>query len=305
VKVLVTGASGFIGSALCDSLLVRGDTVVGLTRDPQRARGTNPSVIWHPWEPTLERPPAAAFAGVDGVFNLQGEKINQRWTDEAKQRILESRRAGTRNLIGAIAELGESRPRVLVNQSAIGFYGDRGEAILDEDAAPGEGFDAEVVREWESAAREAEALGVRLAIVRTGHVLDPGGGFLAKLLPPFRLGVGGPLAGGNQYVSWVHIEDEVGILLWALDNEKVSGTINSTAPNPVTNRELSKALGRALGRPASMPVPGFALDLMYGSEFGTVLRGGQRVVPRRATDLGYAFRFTEIDSALGDLLQKG
>jgi uncharacterized protein len=301
VKVLVTGASGFIGSALCDSLLVRGDTVVGLSRDPQRARSTNPNVVWHPWEPTLERPPAAAFEGVDAVVNLLGERIDQRWTDESKQRILESRRTGTRNLLGTIAGL-DHKPRALVSQSAIGFYGDRGDAIVDEEAAPGEGFDAEVVQEWEAAAREAEALGLRLAIVRTGHVLDPSGGFLAKLLPPFKLGVGGPLAGGDQYVSWVHIEDEVGILLWALDEEKVSGTINSTAPNPVTNRELSKALGRALGRPAVMPVPGLALDLMYGGEFGHVLRGGQRVVPRRATDLGYAFRFTDIDSALADLL---
>jgi uncharacterized protein (TIGR01777 family) len=301
VKVLVTGASGFIGSALCDSLLVRGDTVVGLTRDPQRARSTNPSVIWHPWEPLLERPPAGAFEGVDGVVNLLGEKIDQRWTDEAKEKILESRRTGTRNLLGTIAGL-EHRPRVLVNQSAIGFYGDRGDAIVDEDASPGESFDADVVQEWEKAAGEAESLGLRVAIVRTGHVLDPKGGFLAKLLPPFKLGVGGPLAGGRQYVSWIHIEDEVGILLWALDNEKVSGTINSTAPNPVTNRELSKALGRALGRPASLPLPGFALDLMYGSEFGVVLKGGQRVVPRRATDLGYRFRFTDIDAALDDLL---
>jgi uncharacterized protein (TIGR01777 family) len=249
----------------------------------------------------LERPPPDAFDGVDGVVNLLGERIDQRWTDEAKRRILESRRTGTRNLLGTIAGL-DRKPRVLVSQSAIGFYGDRGDAIVDEEAAPGEGFDADVVKEWESAAREAEALGLRLAIVRTGHVLDPEGGFLAKLLPPFKLGVGGPLAGGAQYVSWVHIEDEVGILLWALDNEKVSGTINATAPNPVTNRAFSKALGRALGRPALMPVPGLALDLMYGSEFGAVLRGGQRVVPRRATDLGYGFRFTDVDSALDDLL---
>ncbi len=302
MKVLVTGASGFIGSSLCDALLVRGDTVIGLTRDPGKARSTNPSVIWHPWEPTLERPPAVAFEGVDGVVNLLGEKINQRWTDEAKQRILESRRTGTRNLLGTIAGL-EQKPGVLINQSAIGIYGDRGDAILDEDADGGEGFDADVVREWESAAAEAEALGLRLVIVRTGHVLDPDGGFLEKLLPPFRLGVGGPLAGGRQYVSWIHVEDEVGILLWALDNGAVGGTINATAPNPVTNRELSKSLGRALGRPALMPVPGIALDLIYGSEFGHVLKGGQRVVPRRATDLGYSFRFTDLDDALADLLQ--
>ncbi len=301
MRALITGASGFIGSALCDALLARGDTVVGLSRDPQRARRTNPSVIWHAWEPTLERPPATAFENVEGVINLEGEKINQRWTDDAKRRIMESRRTGTRNLIAALAGL-EHKPRVLVNQSAIGFYGDRGEAMVDESAEPGEGYDAEVVREWEAAAREAEGVGVRLAIVRTGHVLDPRGGLLGELLTPFKLGVGGPIAGGRQYMSWIHIDDEVGILLWALDNERVSGTINSTAPKPVTNREFSKAIGRALGRSASMPVPGFVLDLKFGSEFGHVLRGGQRVMPRRALDLGYEFRYENIDAALKNLL---
>ncbi len=301
MKVLVSGASGFIGSALCDSLLVRGDTVVGLTRDPKRARSTNPSVNWHAWEPTLERPPAAAFEGVDGVVNLLGEKINQRWTPEAKTRIMESRRTGTHNLLGTIAGL-ERKPRVLINQSAIGFYGDRGESIVDESSDPGEGFDAEVVREWEKAAHEADGTGVRLVIVRTGHVLDPRGGFLRQLLTPFKLGVGGPLAGGDQYVSWVHVEDEVGILLWALDNDKISGVFNSTAPNPVTNKAFSKALGKAIKRPAVLPIPGFALDLMYGGEFGEVLKGGQRVIPRRAQDLGYTFKHPHLDEALADLL---
>ena len=301
MKVLVTGASGFIGSALCDALLARGDTVVGLSRNPQRARATNPSVVWHAWEPTLERPPAAAFENVEGVINLEGEKINQRWTDDAKRRIMESRRTGTRNLIAAIAGL-EKKPKVLVNQSAIGFYGDRGDAMVDESAESGEGYDAEVVREWEAAAREAENVGVRLAIVRTGHVLDPRGGLLGELLTPFKLGVGGPIAGGRQYMSWIHIDDEVGILLWTLDSKKAIGTINSTAPNPVTNREFSHAIGRALSRPASVPVPGFVLDLKFGGEFGRVLRGGQRVLPRRALDLGYEFRYPEIDGALRNLL---
>jgi uncharacterized protein len=214
---------------------------------------------------------------------------------------MESRRTGTRNLVAAIAGL-ERRPAVLVNQSAIGFYGDRGEEIVDESAPSGEGFDAEVTREWEAAAREVEASGVRLVIVRTGHVLDAGDGFLAALLPPFKLGVGGPLAGGRQYVSWIHIDDEVGLLLWALDGEKVSGVVNATAPKPVTNRELSQALGRALGRPAVVPVPGAVLDLKFGREFGKVLRGGQRVLPRRAQDLGYEFRYSDVDKALASLL---
>ncbi|HET8639256.1 MAG TPA: TIGR01777 family oxidoreductase [Solirubrobacterales bacterium] len=301
MKVLVTGASGFIGSALCDTLLVRGDTVAGLTRDPRRARQTNPNVAWHAWEPTLERPAPEAFEGVDAVINLLGERIDQRWTDEAKHRIMESRRTGTHNLVGAIAGL-QRKPKVLVNQSAIGFYGNRGEAMVDESAPAGEGFDAGVANEWERAAQEVQGSGVRLVIVRTGHVLDPSGGMLQQLLGPFKLGLGGPLAGGRQYMSWIHIDDEVGILLWAAENEKVAGVVNATAPNPVTNRELAKALGRALGRPAVTPVPGFALDLKFGREFGAVLRGGQRVMPRRALDLGYKFRFSDIGEALNDLL---
>ncbi len=301
MKVLVTGASGLIGSALCDELLVRGDDVVGLTRDPERARRSNPKVTWHPWEPTLERPPPAAFEGVDGVVNLVGERIDQRWTDDAKRRIMETRRAGTRNLVQAIAGL-DRRPAVLVSQSAVGFYGDRGEAIVEESSGPGESFDSVVVQEWEQAAREVERSGVRLVIARTGQVLDPGGGMLGELLLPFKLGLGGPLAGGRQYLSWIHIDDEVGILLWALDNETVTGIVNATSPNPATNRDFSKALGRALGRPAVVPVPGLVLDLKFGGEFGKVLRGGQRVMPRRALDLGYEFRHPELDEALRNLL---
>lgn len=301
MRVLVTGASGFIGSALCDALLARGDEVVGVTRDPAKARGTNPTVTWHAWEPTLERPPTEAFDGVDGVVNLLGEKINQRWTDESKRRILESRRTGTHNLAQAIASL-EQKPKTLVNQSAIGFYGDRGDAPVDESSEPGEGFDSEVVREWEKAAHEVERTGVRLVIVRTGHVLDPSGGLLRELLMPFKLGVGGPIAGGDQYMSWIHIDDEIGILLWALDSDSIRGVVNSTAPNPATNREFSKALGSALGRPAVVPVPGFILDLKFGTEFGKVLRGGQRVMPRRPLDLGYEFQHPDLDEALADLL---
>lgn len=301
MKVLVTGASGLIGSALCDSLLARGDQVVALSRDPERARSTNPTIAWHAWEPTLERPPAEAFEGVDGVVHLLGEPINQRWTDDAKRRIMETRRTGTRNLVQAIEGL-EQRPAVLVSQSAVGYYGDCGDAIVDESTGPGQSFDSAVTREWEAAARGIEPAGVRLAIIRTGQVLDLGGGMLAELLPPFKLGLGGPLAGGGQYLSWIHIDDEVGILLWALDNEQAAGIFNATAPNPATNREFSKALGRALGRPAVLPVPGLVLDLKFGGEFGKVLRGGQRALPRRALDLGYAFRHPDLDEALSDLL---
>jgi uncharacterized protein (TIGR01777 family) len=302
VKVLVTGATGLIGRALCDSLLSRGDEVVGLTRDPRKARLASPGIAWHAWEPTLERPAADAFDGVEGVVNLVGEKIDQRWTDEAKKKIMETRRTGTHNLVQAIAGL-ERRPAVLVSQSAVGYYGDRGGDLVDESDGPGgESFDSKVVEEWERAAHEIDATGVRLAIVRSGQILDPSGGMLAQLLPPFKLGVGGPLAGGDQYISWIHADDEVGILLWALDDESVSGPVNATAPNPATNHDFSKALGRALGRPAVVPVPGFVLDLKFGSEFGAVLKGGQRVIPRRTEELGYEFKFPDLDKALQDLL---
>lgn len=301
MRVLVTGASGLIGSALCDSLQDRGDEVVGLSRDPAKARRAMPGLDWHPWEPTLERPPADAFDGVDGVINLIGEKINQRWSGAAKRKIMESRRTATHNLVAAIAGL-ERRPGVLVSQSAVGYYGDRGDAAVDESTGPGAGFDSEVVREWEKAAHEVTGMGVRLAILRSGQILDPRGGMLAEMLVPFKLGLGGPLAGGGQYLSWIHRDDEVGLLLWALDDEDVSGVLNATAPNPATNRDFSKALGRALGRPAVMPVPGLVLDLKFGREFGSVLRGGQRVIPKRAQELGYEFKHPELEEALEDLL---
>jgi uncharacterized protein (TIGR01777 family) len=302
VKVLVTGASGLIGRALCDALFARGDDVVGLTRNPSRARSANPRVTWHRWEPTLERPDPAAFEGVDGVVHLLGERIDQKWTDEAKQKIMESRRQGTHNLVGTIESLTHP-PKVLVSQSAVGYYGDRGSDEVDERDGPGgESFDSEVVQAWEAAAHELDGTGVRLAIVRSGQVLTAEGGMLGEMLTPFKLGVGGPLAGGEQYLSWIHVDDEVGILLWALDNEKVSGTINATAPYPATNKDFSKALGRALNRPAIMPVPGLVLDLKFGRELGQVLRGGQRVIPKRTRELGYEFKHPLLDEALSDVL---
>jgi hypothetical protein len=301
VKVLVTGASGLIGRALSDALFARGDEVVGLSRDPGRAREANPRVEWVRWEPTLERPPGEAFEGVDGVVNLVGESIAQRWNDDVKRKIMDSRRTATHNLVQAIEGL-ERKPAVLVSQSAIGFYGDRGDSPLDEGSTPGAGFDSEVAQEWEKAARGVEAAGVRLAIVRTGQVLDPHGGFLGELVTPFKLGVGGPLAGGAQYVSWIHRDDEVGLLLWALDTDSVSGVVNASAPEPVTNKDFSKTLGRVLGRPAVLPIPGFVLDLKFGPEFGRIARGGQRVLPRRTQELGYEFRHPRLEEALRDLL---
>jgi len=301
MRILVTGASGFLGSAVCDALLARGDEIVGLSRNPERARQANPTVTWHAWNPTAERPPASALEGVDGIVNLIGEPIDQRWNEAAKRRIRDSRERATKNLVDAMSAT-EPRPGTLVSQSGAGYYGDRGDALVDESAGPGSSFDAEVCVAWEEAAREAEKIGVRVVVTRTGLVLDPEHGLLKQLLLPFRLGIGGPLAGGGQYMPWIHVDDEVRLLLWALDTDRVSGTYNATAPNPVTNREFSKALGRALGRPAVVPLPKLALKLRFGGELGEVTSGGQRAVPRRAVDDGFEFRHPELEPALRDLL---
>jgi uncharacterized protein len=302
MRVLITGASGLIGSALADALLARGDEVVGLTRDPERARPKNPTVRWHAWQATTERPPPEALDGVDAVVNLIGEEINQRLTDQAKVRIRESRLLAARNLLQGI-EAAPGKPGVFIGQSAIGYYGDRGAQILDEESEPGEGFMAEIPIDWERAEREAERFVPRVVIIRTGLVLSKQGGLLKQLMLPFKLGVGGPIAGGEQFMSWIHIDDEIGLLLWALDNDQVSGTINATAPNPVTNREFSKELGRALNRPAFVPVPKFAIGAMRGGDLADAVAGGARVLPRRALDGGYDFRHPELDEALRSALR--
>ena len=195
-----------------------------------------------------------------------------------------------------------AKPSALVSQSAVGVYGERGEAIVDESSRAGSDFLASVCTRWEAAARPAADAGIRLATIRTGHVLDPDGGLLKQLLLPFRLGVGGPLAGGHWYMPWIHRDDEVGLILWALDTQAVDGTLNSCAPNPVTNREFSKALGRALRRPAVLPTPRLAATAILGGEMAEAATTSIRAVPRRALDLGCGFRFTDVDSALQDLL---
>ena len=214
MRVLVTGASGAIGSAVCDALLARGDEVVGLSRNPDGARQTNPAATWHAWDPVNERPPATAFDGVDAVVNLVGEEINQRWDEEVKQRIRESRIRATKNLVDGMLAADPS-PKTLVSGAAVGYYGlENGDRILDEDSAAGSDFLAQVVVGWEAAATEAAKGGVRVATVRTGLVLEPEIGLLKQLLPIFKLGGGGPLAGGQQFMPWIHIDDEVGLILW-------------------------------------------------------------------------------------------
>jgi uncharacterized protein (TIGR01777 family) len=270
MRVAITGASGFIGSRLVAELRDRGEEVLAL------GRGTPPDL-----------------SGVDGVVNLAGEPIAQRWTADAKERIRSSRVEGTEALAEAIAR-SDPRPRVLVSASAAGYYGDRGRELLDEASQPGDDFLASVCVDWE---RAADAAGVRVVKVRTGIVLDRRGGALKTMLPPFRAGLGGPIAGGRQYMPWISLQDIVGIYLAALSNDAWSGPVNAAAPSAVTNRDFSRALGRALKRPSLVPVPGFALSVLFG-EMASAVTASQRMVPRRARELGYEFRHAELDDAL-------
>ncbi|MGI8714779.1 MAG: TIGR01777 family oxidoreductase [Solirubrobacteraceae bacterium] len=303
MRVLITGATGTIGLAVADALRERGDQVVALSRDPdrgQRVLGDGAEV--HAWaEPMSGPPPAQALRGADAVVHLLGEPVAQRWSADAKRRIRDSRVLATRSLVQGLRDLPDGeRPPVLVSQSATGYYGPRGGAPLDEQAAPGDDFLAEVVIAWEHEAMAA-APGSRVALTRTGVVLSPSGGALAKMLPFFRLGVGGRVAGGKQYVPWIHLDDVVGGLLCCVDQSSATGPVNLTAPNPVTNTELSHALGHVLGRPALLPVPGVAVKLLYG-EMAEMVTTGARVIPARLAELGYQFHHPEVQAALADVL---
>jgi NAD dependent epimerase/dehydratase family enzyme len=318
MRLTLTGATGLIGSALVGQLRARGAEITVLSRDPSRA-SSRLGVEAIGWDPLAGPPPVEALAGRDAVVHLAGEPVAQRWTASAKRAIRDSRVLGTRHLVAALGECGsghgrgrgpgggpagEGRLKVLVSASAIGFYGAHAEEPLDEEAPAGSDFLAGVCVAWEQEARSAEALGMRAVQVRTGVVLDRRGGALAKMLPPFRLGLGGPVAGGQQYVSWIHVDDLVGIVLAALADERWSGPINATAPTPVTNHELSLALGRALHRPALLPVPAFALRALYG-EMAAIVVEGARVLPVKPLMLGYEFRRPSLDDALAAALSEG
>ncbi len=306
MRVTVTGASGLIGSALVAELREHGSEVTVLSRDPSRTRESLSGVETVRWDPLSEPAPVQALAGVDAVVHLAGENVAQRWSERAKRAIRDSRVVGTRNLLAGLEAAGEApgglRPRTLISGSAVGYYGPHGEEPLDEDAPPGSDFLSETCVAWEAEAQKASALGMRVVLVRTGVVLNRDGGALKKMLPSFQLGVGGPVAGGEQYISWIHREDLVGMVCAALDDKCWSGPINATAPEPVTNREFSHALGRALHRPSLLPVPGFALGLLYG-KMAEIVTTGARVMPAKPLVLGYDFRHPELDEALRSALR--
>jgi len=298
-RLAMSGASGLIGSALAARLREDGHDVLRLVRRPPQAGEIG-------WDPVAGRIDADALEGLDGVIHLAGENVGTRWTAERKRRIRQSRSRGTRTLAEALARL-RRPPRVLLSASGVGVYGNRGEEILTEASptlsAPPD-FLVEVGREWEAATEPARAAGIRVVLLRFGIILDPAGGALARMVLPFRLGLGGPLGGGRQWMSWIAIGDAVGAVRHALVTESLAGPVNVTSPQPVTNRTFSATLGRVLGRPAVLPVPAVALKLLLGELATVALLGSQRVIPERLQRSGFGFRHPGLEGALREVLGK-
>ncbi len=297
MNILVTGASGMIGSALVPILAARGHSVVRMVRG-RPAQGAQ-EIYWNPDAGDIDAP---SLLGLDAVVHLAGENIGAgRWTGARKQRILDSRVKGTRLLAATLSGL-ERPPKVMISSSAVGYYGDRGAEILREDSSPGSGFLADVCRQWEEAASKAAEGNIRLVLVRTGMVVSAGGGALARMLPAFRLGFGGRLGSGKQYISWITLEDLLEVFLFALSQPALSGAVNAVAPAPVTNAEFTRTLGRLLNRPTLIPVPSLAIRLMFGELGKQVLLASTRVEPARLTKARFQFRFPELEEALRQCL---
>lgn len=295
MRILVTGAGGLIGGALVPLLTAGGHQVLRLTRGRKRPG----AALWDPDQGSIDR---AALAGLDAVVHLAGENISAgRWTAEKKARIHDSRVHGTRLLCEALAAL-QRPPAVLVAASAIGFYGDRGRDVVDEDSAPGAGFLADVCKEWEAATAPAAARGIRVVNLRFGVVLSAKGGALASMLTPFKLGLGGPVGGGEQYMSWIAAADAAAAVLFALATPSLSGPVNAVAPAPVSNAEFARTLGAVLARPAVLPLPAFAVRLLFGEMGEELLLASARVEPHRLQAAGFRFRFPELEPALRFLL---
>jgi uncharacterized protein (TIGR01777 family) len=304
MRILIAGGSGFLGSRLTTALTSAGHDVNILSRraDPGSAgRTTGPRTI--AWAPDGSTGPWAETCGpVDAIINLAGESIGEgRWSRARKAVLVSSRVNATRSLVRFVNQA-SPRPSLLINASAIGFYGDRRNDVLTEDAPGGEDFLASLCRDWETEARRAQSAETRVVLLRTGLVLDPGGGALAKMLLPFKLFAGGPFGTGRQFVSWIHRDDWVALVLWLIDAHAVAGPVNATAPEPVTNAEFARALGRALRRPSWLPAPAFALKAALGEMAGPLLLFSQRVMPDRASRAGFAFRYATLERALSHLL---
>ncbi|HKQ77635.1 MAG TPA: TIGR01777 family oxidoreductase [Blastocatellia bacterium] len=302
MKILITGATGLIGRAICQLLANEDSQIVVLSRRQPATIGLTGASSFR-WEPEAESPPAQAWDGVDAVIHLAGEPVaTARWTEEQKRRIRDSRVKGTRNLVAGM-RVTPNPPKILISASAVGFYGDRGDEILNESSNPGADFLSDVCLNWEAEAARARDLGVRVALVRIGVALSSSGGVLEKMLTPFKLGLGGRLGGGRQWFPWIHIDDIVGIFHHALMTSSIDGPINGVAPGVVTNDEFTRELAAALNRPVFFPIPEFALRLLMG-EIAEAIMSSQRVVPQVAPDTGYRFKYPNLRPALESLLRK-
>ncbi|HEX8151156.1 MAG TPA: TIGR01777 family oxidoreductase [Pyrinomonadaceae bacterium] len=303
MKVIVTGSTGLVGRALVRSLLADGHEVTRLVRgDAQGFRAPGTAAVH--WDPGRGEIDARSLEGHDAAVHLAGENVGEgRWDEEKKRRILESRVKGTGLLAGALAGLG-AKPGVLVSASATGFYGNRGAEVLREESASGEGFLSEVCREWEKATLPASQAGIRVVHLRIGVVLSGEGGALQKMLTPFKLGVGGKIGSGGQYMNWITLEDLIGVIRRATEDESWRGPINTVAPQQLTNEEFTKALGRALGRPTIFAVPAFAARLAFGETADALLLASTRVEPARLKEAGFEFKHPEIEGALRSVLGK-
>jgi uncharacterized protein len=298
MNILVTGASGLIGTALVSSLASSGHEVTRLVRGQPTSEGK--TARWDPMAGTIE---TGAIEGVDAVVHLAGENIAERWTSAKKAKIRDSRVKGTQLLCETLTRL-SSPPKTLVSASAVGYYGDRGDVILTEDSPPGQGFLSEVCRAWEAATEPARQHGIRVVQLRLGVVLSAHGGALAKLLPPFRLGLGGMLGSGQHYMSWIALDDAVGAIQHAIATDALQGPTNAAAPRAVTNQEFTKTLGKVLGRPTAIPLPAFAARLMFGEMADEVLLASARIQPTKLVASGYQFRYPELEGALRHVLAR-
>ena len=294
MRILITGASGLIGKALRPTLEAKGyELILASRREPPDDR----HIQWSP-DTGFADADVARLEGLDAVIHLAGENVSGlRWTEEKKKAIRDSRVFGTRSLIETFDKL-KAKPKAIISGSAIGFYGDRGDEVMTESSAPGKTYLSEVCKEWEAESRRAEDMGIRTVLLRTGIVLSKDGGALATMMTPFKLGVGGVVGSGKQWMSWISLDDVVGIINFALENESVRGAVNVVAPNPVTNEEFTKTLGSVLYRPTFLPLPEFAVHMMFGEMGDALLLDSTRVIPKRLQDNGYKFGFTNLKAAL-------
>lgn len=303
MRVIITGGTGLIGRPLAASLARDGHEVIVLSRNPAATTGIPKGVQVVAWDGRSAQGWGQLADGAGGIVNLAGASLAEgRWTADRKAEIVDSRVNAGQAVVEAITAA-RDKPAVLIQSSAVGYYGPRGTEIIAEDAPPGKDFAAEVCVRWEDSTKAVEALGVRRAIIRTGIVLSAEGGALPRMLLPYKFFAGGKIGSGTQGFPWIHIDDEVGAIRFLIDNPQANGPFNLTAPNPPTNAEFTQAVGKAMGRPAAIPAPSFAMKMAFG-EMSTVLLEGQRAAPKKLLALGYKFRFTDPVAALRDVLKK-